>query len=136
MWSEIFCDVLFEPEERPPQSNKTQDASLPRDAVSALVFHICDIWKLWGADALSMSNDHLARELGLLHPPHQPPHVHEGRVGVLLGRCWDPPDGSGCAGRRVFFLFLIFIRLVLQSSTVAQSFPVKNWVESWTKLHR
>ena len=100
MWSEIFCDVLFEPEERPPQSNKTQDASLPRDAVSALVFHICDIWKLWGADALSMSNDHLARELGLLHPPHQPPHVHEGRVGVLLGRCWDPPDGSGCAGRR------------------------------------
>ena len=90
-----------EPEERPPQSNKTQDASLPRDAVSALVFHICDIWKLWGADALSMSNDHLARELGLLHPPHQPPHVHEGRVGVLLGRCWDPPDGSGCAGRRL-----------------------------------
>ena len=60
MWSEIFCDVLFEPEERPPQSNKTQDASLPRDAVSALVFHICDIWKLWGADALYMSNDHLA----------------------------------------------------------------------------
>ena len=100
-----------EPEERPPQSNKTQDASLPRDAVSALVFHICDIWKLWGADALSMSNDHLARELGLLHPPHQPPHVHEGRVGVLLGRCWDPPDGSGCAGRRKwkkFFSYFLF----------------------------
>ena len=49
-----------EPEERTPQSNKTQDTSLPRDAVSALVFHICNIWKLWGADALSMSNDHLA----------------------------------------------------------------------------
>ena len=49
-----------EPEERTPQSNKTQDASLPRDAVSASVFHICDTWKLWGADALSMSNDHLA----------------------------------------------------------------------------
>ena len=30
----------------------------------------------------------------------------------------------------------LLLSLVLQSSTVAQSFPVKNWVESWTKLHR
>ena len=42
-----------------------------------------------------------------------------------------------------FFLISYFhprgaflLSLVLQSSTVAQSFPVKNWVESWTKLHR
>ena len=52
--------VQPDPEEKTPQLNKIQDADLPRDEVSALVLHICDIWKLWGADALSMSNDHPA----------------------------------------------------------------------------